>query len=87
VREGIAAAGLVAPFTASLDLGLAELDDIVAETASQSGLSPAILRDYFTRNLSYRMGPAEQAGLAEYLRRAERHGLTSSSSTLRFALA
>ena len=87
VREGIATSDLVAPFTASLDLGLAELDQIVAETAIESGLSSAILRDYFTRNLRYRMGPAEQAGLAEYLRRAEAHGLTESPTALRFAHA
>ena len=55
------------------------------ETAAETGLAPAILRDYFTRNLRYRMGPAEQAGLAEFLRRAEAHGLTSSPAALRFA--
>ena len=87
VREGIATADLVAPFTASLELGLAELDAIVAETAAESGLPPAVLRDYFTRNLSYRMGPAEQAGLAEFLRRAEAHGLTTTPSILSFAHA
>ena len=85
VREEVATAELVALFTASLDTGLAELDLIVAETAAETGLAPAILRDYFTRNLRFRMGPAEQAGLAEFLRRAVTHGLTSSPSTLRFA--
>lgn len=84
-RDAIATAELVASFTASLETGLAELDAIVTETAAETGLAPAVLRDYFTRNLRYRMGPAEQAGLAEFLRRAVSHGLTSSSSTLRFA--
>ena len=87
VREAISTADLVAPFTASLELGLLELDEIVAETASETGLAPAILRDYFTRNLRYRMGPAEQAGLAEFLRRCEEHGLISAPSKLRFAHA
>ncbi len=83
--RGVATADLVAPFTASLETGLAELDAIVAETAAETGLAPAILRDYFTRNLRYRMGPAEQAGLAEFLRRAEAHGFTSRPSTFSFA--
>ncbi len=87
VREGQATDDLVAPFTASLELGLLELDEIVAETASETGLAPAILRDYFTRNLRYRMGPAEQAGLAEFLRRCAEHGLTSAPAPLRFAHA
>ena len=86
-REEVATDELVAPFTASFETGLAELDAIVTETAIETGLAPAVLRDYFTRNLRYRMGPAEQAGLAEFLRRAEAHGLTSSSSALRFASA
>ncbi|MEO7795722.1 MAG: menaquinone biosynthesis protein [Thermoanaerobaculia bacterium] len=87
VRENVATAGLVAPFTESYETGLAELDQIVTETAAETGLSAAILRDYFTRNLRYRMGPTEQAGLAEFLRRAEARGLTTSPSTLRFARA
>lgn len=87
VREEVAIAPLVAPFAASLDAGLAELDAIVAETSKETGLAPAVLRDYFTRNLRYRMGPAEQAGLAEFLRRAESHGLTSAPAVPRFAHA
>ena len=49
VRAEVATADLVAPFTASLETGLAELDMIVSETAAETGLAPAILRDYFTR--------------------------------------
>lgn len=86
-REEIVTAELVVPFTESFETGLAELDQIIAETAEESGLPAAILRDYFTRNLRYRMGPAEQAGLAEFLRRAESHGLTTAPATLRFAHA
>ncbi len=71
-------------FAGSLEAGLAQLDDIVRETAAETGLSEAVLRDYFTRNLSYRMGPAEQAGLAEYLRRAAKAGLAPAGGTLDF---
>jgi chorismate dehydratase len=71
-------------FAASLETGLAQLDAIVDETAAETGLSEAVLRDYFTRNLSFRMGPAEQAGLAEYLRRAARAGLAPAGGPLEF---
>jgi chorismate dehydratase len=74
----------VEAFEASLETGLAELDAIVAETAAECGLPPPVLRDYFTRNLRYRMGPAEQAGLAEFLRRATAHGLAPAAALIRF---
>jgi len=74
VREALPALDLVATLTASLATGLAELDAIVAETAAETGLAPAVLADYYTRNLRFTMGPAEQAGLAEYLRRAAARG-------------
>jgi chorismate dehydratase len=84
-RDAVAAADIFAPFTESLETGLAELDQIVAETEAETGLPAAILRDYFTRNLRYRMGPAEQAGLAEFLRRAGIHGLIPAPAAPRFA--
>ena len=61
---------LTALLRESLDVGLAELDQIVAEVAAETGLSPLLLEDYYTRNLRYRMGTEEEAGLREFLRRA-----------------
>ncbi len=84
VREGVDAEGLVERLQASLEAGLAQLDAIVAETALETGLEPAVLRDYYTRNLRYHMGPAEQAGLAEFLRRAHAHGLAPAPRPLVF---
>ena len=78
-------AGLAAALHASYEIGLAELDEIVAETAAESGLPAPVLRDYYTRNLRFEMGPAEQAGLAEFLRRAHAAGLVPLASPLRFA--
>jgi chorismate dehydratase len=78
-REGIGGAELAALLAASFATGRAELDAIVAETAAESGLAPAVLRDYYTRNLRYTMGPAEQAGLAEFLRRAAARGLAPAA--------
>ena len=54
------------------------------ETAAETGLAPAVLRDYYTRNLRFRMGPAEQAGLAEFLRRAAGLGLVAEAAPVRF---
>lgn len=83
-RGEIAARVPVDRFLASFETGLAELDAIVDETAAESGLPAAVVRDYFTRNLRYRMGPAEQAGLAEFLRRAAGHGLVGTTTPVRF---
>lgn len=83
-RGEVAARVPVDRFLASLETGLAELDAIVDETAAESGLPPAVVRDYFTRNLRFRMGPAEQAGLAEFLRRAASHGLVAAPAPVRF---
>ncbi len=84
VRPGVESDGLVEQLTASHEVGIAELDAIVSETAAETGLPAAVLRDYYTRNLRFEMGPAEQAGLAEFLRRAKVHGLAPPDSHLRF---
>lgn len=84
VRSEVADRVPVERFRGSLELGLAELDAIVAETAAETGLAPAVLHDYYTRNLRYPMGAAEQAGLGEFLRRAAAHGLAPVLGRLRF---
>jgi len=83
-RAAVARRVPVERFEASLATGLAELDAIVAETAAESGLAPAVLHDYYTRNLSYRMDAAAQAGLAEFLARARAGGLAPAGPSLRF---
>jgi chorismate dehydratase len=85
-REGVSA-NLVAALEASFAAGWAALDEIVAETAAETGLPPPVLRDYYTRNLRYRVGPAEREGLAEFLRRAAAHGLVPAAASLRFLAA
>jgi len=69
-----ASPGLAARLDASLAAGLEELDSIVAEASRTSGFAEVVLRDYYTRNLSFRLGAAEIAGLREFLRRAAAHG-------------
>jgi chorismate dehydratase len=77
-RAELATLEFASRFERSLELGLSELEAIVEETAVASGLTPAVLRDYYTRNLRFRLGDAERRGLAEFLRRAEAAGLAPS---------
>lgn len=86
-RRAAATAELAAALEASFAEGWSHLDEIVAATAAETGLPPAVLRDYYTRNLRFRMGPAEQAGLAEFLRRAHAHGLVPPPKPLEFVVA
>lgn len=69
-RSAAATEELGARLQRSLAAGLAELDSIVTEAAAETGLAPAVLHDYYQRNLRFTLGPAERAGLAEFLRRA-----------------
>jgi chorismate dehydratase len=85
VRAGVDRPGLAEELRASFEIGLGELDAIVAETAAETGLPGPVLRDYYTRNLRFEMGAAEQAGLAEFLRRARAHGLAPLGAPIRFA--
>jgi len=82
-RGAAATPELAAALASSYGAGQAELDAIVSEAAADSGLPVAVLLDYYRRNLRYEMGPAEQAGLSEYLRRAAQHGF-APAATIRF---
>ncbi len=70
-RREVASQQLAALLEASLERGLAELDEIVSEVAAETGLAELLLHDYYTRNLRFRMGLEEEEGLREFLRRAE----------------
>lgn len=55
-------------FRASLDFGLAHLDQIVAAQSPALGFAPALVREYLSRYIVFHIGTAEQSGLAEFLR-------------------
>ncbi|MFN7943625.1 MAG: menaquinone biosynthesis protein [Thermoanaerobaculia bacterium] len=84
VRRAAARPDLVTILHASFESGMAALPEIVAAAAAETRLPEAVLLDYYTRNLRFRMGPAEQAGLAEFLRRAATHGLAEASGSLAY---
>ncbi|MEE2777014.1 MAG: menaquinone biosynthesis protein [Acidobacteriota bacterium] len=69
-------AGLAADLRASLESGLASIDEIVATEARRQSLDPGELRVYLTRTLSFALGRDELRGLREFFRRAELRGLT-----------
>ena len=62
-----------AAFVRSLDIALQEIDCIAAEAARWEPFSAADLAHYF-RSLDFRLGAAQQAGLAEFARRAAAFG-------------
>jgi chorismate dehydratase len=57
-------------FSRCLESALESLELAAEEIAAETGLDPAVLRDYLTRNLCYRWTPAVERGLKEFLRRA-----------------
>jgi chorismate dehydratase len=82
-RRGLDAPTLVADLTASLEQGLGNLDQLVTQAARDLGLDPLAVKDYLTRNLSFRLGPREREGLEEFHRRAHARGLVSDLQPLR----
>ncbi len=82
VAPGVELADLPRYFEESLELGLAEMEEIIARSASELNLAPDEVRTYLRDNLSYRLGPKELASLAEYFRRAATHGLIAEPRAL-----
>lgn len=61
-------------FAASFAWGEARVEEIVAAEAGPRRLAPGLVRSYLTRNIVYRLGPAEEEGLRLYLRYAAEAG-------------
>jgi predicted solute-binding protein len=57
---------LARSFSGSLDFGTAGMEEIVAQESARRQLAPALVRDYLTRNIVFRIGPREQEGLAAF---------------------
>ena len=57
-------------FAGSLQEGLAHLDEIVRSESRLRGMSESLVREYLTRNVSFAIGPREEAGLDLFLRYA-----------------
>jgi chorismate dehydratase len=76
--------GLSAVFSRSLERGVTEIHTIAHEAAAELGLDVDDLEHYLTRNLSYRIGPAEHRSLVEFYRRAVVWGQLESVQEIEF---
>jgi chorismate dehydratase len=72
-------------FKSSLRFGLANLDSLVREAAAEVGLGSEEIRSYLTENLHFLLREPEREALAEFYRRAHRHGLLPEPRDLIFA--
>lgn len=84
-RDAVATQALSELLESSLEVGMAELGQIVVEAARETGLVQAVLHDYYSRSLSFRMGPRELQGLREFFARASRWGFGRPAEELKFA--
>lgn len=76
--------GVVPFFHRSLELGMANLEGIIGSARRDVGWTAQELREYFTENISYRLGEAERESLALYFEKAARHGFVFEPQPLRF---
>lgn len=73
------------PFLWSRDFGRRRYDQIVKMAAVRTGLSEASLSTYLGSSLHHDLGPEDEAGLAEFFRRAAGMGLLPSPDVPPFA--
>lgn len=71
-------------FAGARDEGLAHLDEIVAETEPQLGLSPNEIKAYLTENIAFRMDQEMKEGLKLYFELARKHELIAATKPLEF---
>lgn len=73
------------PFLWSRDFARRHADDIVRAARDRTGLEAGFLREYLDGNLHHDLGPEDEAGLAEFYRRAASKGLIPSAGLPPFA--
>ena len=74
-----------AAFAASLDFGLAHVDDIAAEYAPKLGMAAEAVRVYLTRNIDYSLDEENRQGLELFYRLAQEVGIIPAARELVFA--
>ena len=74
-----------ADFAASLDFGLAHIDDIATEYAPKLGISTAAVEVYLTQNIDYSLDEENQQGLKLFYKLAHEVGITPAEKELLFA--
>ena len=71
-----------ADFAASLDFGLAHIDDIAAEYAPKLGMTPAAVKVYLTRNIDYSLDEENRQGLKLFYKLAHEVGIIPAEKEL-----
>jgi len=71
-------------FAAARDEGLAHINDIAANYASETGLSRDDMKHYLTENISYTIDDSMQRGMELYFELAAKNGLIESNKALEF---
>ncbi len=69
---------------AARDEGVARIDEIAANYASDTGLSRNDMKQYLTNNISYSLDDKMMAGLELYFQLAEKNGLITENRSLNF---
>ena len=72
-------------FTASLEFGLAHVDDIAAEYAPKLGMQPAAIKVYLTQNVNYSLDEENRQGLRLFYKLAHEAGIIPVERDLYFA--
>ena len=77
--------GGIAPcFHRSLEMGMANLANIIEEAWRSIGWTKLELREYLTENISYSLGAAERESLDLFFEKVVRHGFAPENRPLRF---
>ncbi len=71
-------------FATARDEGVAKIEEIVSEYASQTQLAPEEIRDYLNRNIVFRIDEDLSHGMQLYFQLAHKHGLTPELKPLQF---
>jgi chorismate dehydratase len=72
-------------FAASLDFGLAHIDDIAAEYALKLNMTPSAVKVYLTQNIDYSLDEENQQGLKLFYKLAHEVGIIPAEKELLFA--
>jgi chorismate dehydratase len=72
-------------FAASLDFGLAHIDDIAAEYAPKLGMAPSAVKVYLTQNIDYSLDEENLQGLRLFYKLAHEVGIIPAEKELAFA--
>jgi chorismate dehydratase len=74
-----------ADFAASLEFGLAHVDDIAVEYAPKLGMTPSAVSVYLTRNIDYSLDGENLQGLKLFYKLAHEVGIVPAEKEIRFA--